>query len=126
MGLAEDFKNMGEEFIQSFDARVNFLGKNIVDTHRLQSNARKFLRDCHTGHKAMGKKLRFELGHFVDTLKDNVDNMRHKFQKEQRAVHQECKANHQAFKKVGTTMANKRRNFHTHLKNAKQKASRTH
>lgn len=119
MALAEQFKNLGEELIGSFDARVNFLGKNIVDTHRFLSNFRK-------GHKAMGNKLRADLGAFVDDLSETVDELRHKFQKEQKVVHQECKANHQAWEKVNKTMAAKRRNFKGALTGAKQKASRAH
>ena len=30
MGLAEQFNNLGRDFLGSFDARVNFLGKNIA------------------------------------------------------------------------------------------------
>lgn len=123
MGLAEQFTNLGENFLGSFDARVNFLGKNIVDvknlkldTHRLQN---KFRKD----HKAMGNKLRADLGAFVDDLSETVDGLRHKFQRQQRAVHQDCAAAHRAWEKVGKTMTAKRRNFKTALTAAKRKAA---
>lgn len=119
MGLAEQFANLGEELIGSFDGRVNFIGENIVDTHRFLTNFRK-------DHKAMGKKLRADLGTFVDDLSGAVKGLRRKFQKEQKAVHQECTTNHQAWEKVAKTMAAKRRNFKAALTGAKQKAARAH
>lgn len=152
MGLTEQFTNLGENLLGSFDARVNFLGKNIVDTHR-------FLDTFKKGHKAMGKKLRHDLSAFVgdieefvdqqqakfkkdhkdmarkqrtnlhaftENLTDTVEGIRNKFQKEQKQVHQECKANHQAWEKVSKTMATKRKNFKAALTGAKQKASRSH
>ena len=152
MGLAEDFANLGEELMGSFDARLNFLGKNIVDTH-------KFLHNFRNQHKAMGRKLRHDLGtfvenvhdfverqqskfrkdhkamarkqhtdltHFVENLEDTVHNQQSKFRKEQKEVHQECKKNHEAWQRVSRAMANKHRNFKTSLKTAKQKAGRGH
>lgn len=152
MGLAQDFANMGEEFINSFDARVGFLGKNIVDTHR-------FLQKCRNDHKAMGrkqrtflhtfvgdvedfvkkqqakfrkdhhtmgKKQRTDLHAFTEDLTDKVHNLQKKFQKEQHAVHQECRSNHKAWENVAHKMAQKRRNFRNALKLSKQKAGRTH
>ena len=119
MGLSEQFTNLGEDMIASFNERVNFLGKNIVDTHR-------FLNDCRKSHKAMGKKLRAELGAFTDHLTETVDQMRRKFRKEQKAVHQECKETHQAWQRVAKTMAAKRHNFKGTLAKATQSAERSH
>ncbi len=112
MGLSEQFTNLGEDMIASFNERVNFLGKNIVDTHR-------FLNDCRKSHKAMGKKLRAELGAFTDHLTETVDQMRHKFQKEQHQAHQ-------AWQRVTKTMAAKRHNFKSDLTRSKQSAARVH
>ena len=118
MGIAQDFANLGEEMIASFNERVNFLGKNIVDTHKLLNHFRK-------DHKAMGRRLRADLGAFVNDLTETVDQMRHRFRKEQKAVHQECKETHQAWQQVAKTMATKRHNFNGALAKAKQSASRT-
>lgn len=119
MGLAEQFANLGEELIGSFDGRVNFLGENIVDTHRLLTHFRK-------DHKAMGKELRADLAAFVDDLSGEVKGLRRKFQKEQKAVRQECTTHHQAWEKVAKTMAAKRRNFPATLTRARQKAAAAH
>lgn len=112
MGRAEDFTNLGEDIMGCFDARVNFLGKNIVDTHRFLTNFRK-------SHKEMGRKLRATLHAFVGDLQDTVDTFRKKNQKDNRTAHQ-------AWQKVCKTMAAKRHNFHNTLRFAKQKAGRTH
>lgn len=124
MGLAEQFANLGENMIGALDARVNFLGKNIVDVKNLKLDTHKVLSGFHKAHKAMGNKLRTDLGAFVDDLTESVDGLRHKFQKEQRAVHQECKASHQAWEKVAKTMAGKKKNFKAAVNGAKQKAAR--
>ena len=58
MRLAEQFTNLGEEFLGSFDARVNFLGQNIVDVKNHKLDAHRFLNNCKKAHKAMGKNLR--------------------------------------------------------------------
>ena len=123
MGLAEQFNNLGRDFLGSFDARVNFLGKNIagvkqlkLDTHKLQSGFRK-------AQKAMGNKLHADLGGFVDDLTDTVNGLRHKFQRQQRAVHQDRAAAHRAWEKVAETMRAKRHNFKAAVNTAQQKAA---
>jgi len=126
MGLAEQFTNLGEELLGSYDARVNFLGQNIVDVRNHKLDTQRFLNNCKKAHKAMGKKLRADLGAFMDHLTETVDQLRYKFQKEQKAVHQECKQAHQSWQRVAKTMAAKRHNFKGALGKAKQSAARTH
>lgn len=126
MGFAEQMTNLGENILGSFDSRVKFLGKNIVDVKNLKLDTHKILGGFHKAHKAMGNKLRADLGGFVDDLTESVDGLRHKFQKQQRAVHQECKSGHQAWEKVSKTMANKKKNIKTAVTAAKQKAARAH
>lgn len=126
MGLAEQFANLGEDFLGSFDARVNFLGKNIVDVKNLKLDTHKLQNRFRKEQKAMGNKLRADLGGFVDDLTGTVTGLRHKFQKQQRAVHQDCAAAHRAWEKVEKTLQAKRRNFKGAVTAAKQKASRSH
>lgn len=126
MGLAEQFTNLGEELLGSFDARVNFLGQNIVDVKNHKLDTPRFLNNCKKTHKAMGKRLRAELGAFTDHLTETVDQMRRKFRKEQKTVHQECKETHQAWQRVAKTMAAKRHNFNGALSKATQSAARSH
>jgi len=126
MGFAEEMTNLGENILGSFDARINFLGKNIVDVKNHKLDTQSLMKGFHKAHKAMGNKLRADLGAFTENLTDSVDTLRHKFQKEQKAVHQECKSAHQSWQKTGKTLANKRRNFKGALSSAKQKASRAH
>lgn len=126
MRLAEQFTNLGEELLGSFDARVNFLGQNIVDVKNHKLDTHRFINHCKTAHKKMGKRLRAELGAFTDHLTETVDQMRRKFRKEQKAVHQECKETHQAWQRVAKTMAAKRHNFKGTLAKATQSAARSH
>jgi len=126
MRLAEQFTNLGEEFLGSFDARVNFLGQNIVDVKNHKLDTHRFLNNCTKTHKAMGKKLRADLGAFTDQLTDTVDQLLHKFQKEQKTVHQGCKDAHQTWQRVAKTMAAKRHNFKGTLAKATQSAARSH
>ncbi|MDI6807470.1 MAG: hypothetical protein QME66_00605 [Candidatus Eisenbacteria bacterium] len=111
MGLAQQFTNLGEDMIASYNERVNFLGKNIVDTHRLLGGFRK-------DHKAMGRKLRSDLAVFPIALTETVDQMLSKFRKEHREAHR-------AWQQVARTMASKRHNFNAALTKAKQSAART-
>jgi hypothetical protein len=126
MGLAEQFTNLGEDFLGSFDARVNYLGKNIVDVKNLKLDTHKLQNGFRKAQKAMGNKLRADLGAFADDLTGTVASLRHKFQRQQRAVHQDCATAHRAWEKVGKTMAAKRRNFKANLSRAKQNAARSH
>ena len=126
MRLAEQFTNLGEDLLESFDARVDFLGQNIVDVKNQMLDTHRFLNNCRKAHKAMGKKLRADLGLFTDHLTDTVDQLRHKFGKEQKTVHQHCKETHQAWQRVAKTMAAKRHNFKGTLAKATQSAARSH
>lgn len=69
MGLAQDFANLGEEMLGSFDRRIQFLGENIVhvrrlatETHKLQRRFRKeqgaIGRECLGAHQAWKKASR--------------------------------------------------------------------
>jgi hypothetical protein len=126
MGLAEQFTNLGEDFVASFNERVNFLGQNIVETKRLLSNTPKLLNKFRNEHKVMGKKLRADLGIFVDNLTDNVGKILNKFQKEQKIIHQDVIRAHKSWENVTKFMAAKRKNFNGSLAKAKQSAAHTH
>lgn len=126
MGFGEELSNLGKEMTASFDARINFLGKNIVDVKRTRLDAQKLIGHFAKDHKAMGRKLRADLGGFVDDLTGTVDELRGKFHKEQNAVHRECKEAHSAWMGASKGLASKRRNFNGNLTKAKQKASRAH
>lgn len=122
MGTATAFTNLTEDILGSFNTRVNFLGQNVADTHKIIADTHRFLSHVRKHHKAMGNKLRATLGTFVSDLSEGVADLRKRFQTQQKANHQECKANHQAWHKMSNTMAAKRRNFHASLKASTQKA----
>ncbi len=126
MEIEKQFTNLGEDLLGSFDARMNFLGQNIVDVKNHKLDTHRFLNNFKKAHKAMGKKLRADLGAFTDHLTDTVDQLRRKFQKEQKTVHQGCKETHQAWQRVAKTMAAKRHNFKGTLAKATQSAARSH
>lgn len=126
MGFGEELSNLGKEMTASFDARINFLGKNIVDVKHMQLDAKKLIGHFAKDHKAMGRKLRADLGGFVDDLTGTVDDLRARFHKQQNAVHRECKEAHSAWMGASKGLASKRRNFNGNLTKAKQKASRAH
>ena len=123
MGLAEQFINLGEDILGSFNARVNFLGQNIVDVKNLKQDTHKLQNKFRKEQKAMGNKLHADLGAFVDDLSETVEGLQHKFQKQQKAVHQDCAGAHRAWQKVSKTMATKRHDFKKSLNVAKQKAT---
>lgn len=126
MGLAEQFTNLGEDFIGSFDARVSSLGKNIVDVKNLKLDTHKLQNRFRREQKAMGNKLRADLGGFIEDLTGTVEGLRHKFQRQQRAMHQDCAAGHRVWEKVEKILQSKRRNFKGAINAAKQKAARAH
>lgn len=123
MGMAQDLTNLGEEMLASFDARVNFLGQNIVDVKKHAADARKFLRKCGRDHAKMAQQLDADLDAFMDNLEQTVGKMQGQFRKEQGARGRDCKAAHQAWQRASKTMATKRRNFNGQLSRSKQQAS---
>lgn len=126
MNFAQEMSNLCEGIAGSFDARVKFLGQNAFETHKTLDEARKFIAKCSRDHKAMGRKLRADLGGFVEDLSDTVGSLRKRFKAQQGKVHQEFRAGHHAFAQASKTMAAKRRNFHASFKKAEQSASRAH
>lgn len=91
MGFAEGLTNLGEDLAASFDARVNFLGQNIVDVQECAADAHKFLGGLQKDHKAMGRKLRTELGHFVGDLQSTVGGLLDRSGKDQERVRRDLK-----------------------------------
>lgn len=126
MGFAEEMTNLGENIMGALDARINFLGQNIVDVKNSKLDTKKMINKFHKDHQSMGRKLKADLGTFVDDLTGTVDTLRHKFQKEQKAAHHECQAAHNSWEKTSKTMASKRRNIKTAVKNAQQRAQKSH
>ena len=105
MGLAETFTNLGEDFIASFQGRMKFLGQNVQDVKELRKETHGFLREARNEHRSMGRKLRADLGAFVDDLCETVGGLQKKFQKQQRAVHNDCAAAHNAWEQVCQQLA---------------------
>lgn len=124
MNFAQEMSHLCEGITGSFDARVKFLGQNTFETHKTLDEARKFLTKCARDRKAMGRKLRADLGGFVEDLSDTVGSLKKRFRTQQGKVRQEFRAGHQAFAQASKTMAAKRRNFHALFKKAEQSASR--
>jgi len=110
----------------SFDARVKYLGKNVVETHRLLHDAQKFLGNVRRDRRSMARRLHADLGGFVDNLKESVGSLRNKFGRQQKAFHQECKTAHQAWARTEKALNTRRRNFKGELAKAKQAAGRVH
>lgn len=126
MGFAEEMKKMGDGIKGSFDARMNFLGTNIVEAGKTLAGARKFVGDCHRKRKIMARKLHADLHGFTEDLKDNVGTMKEKFHREQRKNHQEFRSGHQAFFAAAKALSARRRNFKSEIARAKQKAQHAH
>lgn len=111
MGFSEEMTNLGQNFLDSFNDRMNFVGKNMAETHRLRLNAQKFLHHLKNERKTMSRKLKTDLHNFTNHLTDTVENLRGKFQKHQRELHREFKDGHNAFQRFCKTMNGKKRNF---------------
>lgn len=122
MKIANQMTNLGEDIASSFDARMDFLGKNVVDVRNLKSRTQRFLGCLRKDRKALSKQLREDLGGFVENLTDTADHLRQNFHKQQNAVRQECKQAHQSWQGIAKTLASKRRNFKGNLQKAMQKA----
>ncbi|MBI2060283.1 MAG: hypothetical protein HYT87_10980 [Nitrospirae bacterium] len=119
MGLAEQFTNLGDDFLASFDARVNFLGKNRVDTRNHIVDTHRLLAGFHKQGRARARKLEVDLGAFVDDLRETVGSLRRKNQRDRKEAHL-------AWQRMAKTMASKRQNFKGPFAAAKQKAARAH
>lgn len=126
MGIPEQFTNLGEDFMGAFDARVNFLGKNVVDVHNHTLDTHRQLNRFRKDHKAMARNLKVDLGAFVDDLSETVAELRRNFRRGQQQIHRDCEAAHHAWQRVSKAMAGRRRNFTGSLAAAKKKAARTH
>jgi len=68
MGIADDVKNLGEDIVASYNARVKAIGAIVNDT-------RKTLKGFHAEHKEMSAQQAKDLAGFVADLTKNVANM---------------------------------------------------
>lgn len=121
MGFAEEMTNLGENFAQSFDDRINFLGHNSFEVRKMKRNAHNFLGELKRDRKAMSRKLHHDLRTFTTHLSDTVDGALNKFRKQRHHLHLEFKNGHNAFQKIAKAMFSKRHNFFTNIKKAEQK-----
>lgn len=126
MGFTDEMSHLAETIIESFDSRVKFLGQNVADVKDLRHEAQKTVDRFHKEHKAMGRKLRANLGAFMDDLTGTVNELREKFHRQQAAVRKDQKGGHQAFQRMAKTLAARRHNFNGDLKKAADKAARAH
>lgn len=126
MGLAQEMEKLGNNIIDSFNSRLNFLGQNIAETHKLKHDARKTIGKFHRDRMAMGRKLHADLGGFTDNLTESVNGLKRRFHKQQNEFHRECASAHQNFTRVGKILASRRHNFKGEIKKATQKASTHH
>lgn len=124
MGFTEEMSHLAGNIIESFDSRVKFLGQNVADVRNLRCEAQKTLGRFHKEHRAMGRKLRSELGAFMEDLTGTVNELQEKFHREHNAVRMDQKAGHQAFQRMAKTLATRRHNFKGDLKKATDKAVR--
>lgn len=111
MGFTEEMTNLGQNCMDSFNERLNFVGKNMAETHRLRLNAQKFLRHLKNERKEMSRKLKTDLHNFTNHLTNSVDQFLGRCRKHQRELHTEFKGGHQAFQRFCKTMNGKKRNF---------------
>lgn len=124
MGFAEDMTNLGENFMDSFDARVHFMGENRFEVKKMKQNTHRFMNELKRERKAMGRKLHTELHNFTDHLTDTVHDLLGGCRKHRRQLHQEFKTGHNAFQRVAKTMANKRHAFFAQIKKSEQNCER--
>lgn len=122
MGMAEDLTNLGEEMLASFDARINFLGQNIVDVKKHAADTQKFLSTTRREQAKAAGKLHANLEDFVCGLAETVEEFQERCHKEQKVRQRETRAAGQAFKSASKAMAQRRKQFNTRLSQAKQKA----
>lgn len=119
MGLAEQFTHLGEDVVASFDARVNFLGKNIVDTREMVDDTHRLLTKLQKEDKARARKLRADLGGFVNNLRETVNSLRRKNQRERKNARL-------AWQGMAKALASRRHDFKGASVASKPRATRAH
>lgn len=120
MGFSEEMKNLGENFLDSFDDRIRFMGKNRFEVKKMKQNTHRFMNELKSERKAMGRKLRTTLHNFTDHLTEIVDKTLGGCKKHRHQLHQELKTGHQAYQHVAKEMANRRRGFFAQVKKNEQ------
>lgn len=115
MGLAEQFAILGEDCLASFDARATFLTRNVVESRESIHDTHRFLAKLQKEHKARARKLRAELGGFVNNLRETVLSLRRKNRRD-------CKDARLAWQRMARMKASKHPNPIGAVASRKQKA----
>ena len=79
MGIADDVKNLGEDIVASYNARVEAIGTIVKDT-------RTTLKGFHAEHQEMSAEQAKDLAKFVADLTNNVGNMLKGFSSEHKEM----------------------------------------
>ena len=85
MGIADDVKNLSEDIVTSYNARVKAIGAIVNDT-------RKTLKGFHAEHQEMSAQQAKDLAGFVADLTKNVGSMLKGFRSEHKDMAASLKA----------------------------------
>jgi Sec-independent protein translocase protein TatA len=92
MGIADDFKNLSEDIVASYDARIKAIGTIVKETQTLARNTHAMLKGFNAEHKEMSAAQAGALAGFMADLTKNVGNMIKGFQKEHKDMAAALKA----------------------------------
>jgi Sec-independent protein translocase protein TatA len=113
MGIADDVKNLGEDIVASYNARVKAIGTIVNETRTLANNTHGMLKRFHAGHQEMSAKQAKDLADFMVDLTKNVGSLIKEFQKEHKNMAVSLKS----------SLAKNRRDIETYVKNKLQEFS---
>jgi hypothetical protein len=82
MGIANDVKNLSEDILASYDARIRTIGTIVKETQTLAKNTRTMLNGFNSEHKEMSTAQAGVLNNFMAGLTKNVGGMIKGFQAE--------------------------------------------
>jgi hypothetical protein len=82
MGIANDVKNLSEDIIASYDARIKTIGTIVKETQSLAKNTHSMLNGFNSEHKEMSTTQARVLNDFMSSLTKNVGSIIKGFQEE--------------------------------------------
>jgi hypothetical protein len=112
MGIANDVKNLNEDMVASYDARIHTIGTIVKETQTLAKHTHTMLKGFNSEHKERSVEQAAILNDFMADLTKNVGAMIEGFQKDRKNIETALKSSlKKSTKDIETCVKNKLRDF---------------
>jgi hypothetical protein len=112
MGIANDIKNLNEDIVASYDARIHTIGTIVKENQALAKNTHTMLKGFSSEHKERSVEQAGVLDDFMADLTKNVGVMIEGFQEDHKKMETALKASlKKSTKDIETYVRNKLKDF---------------